>query len=155
MDIEKGKELAEIEDTRWGSEPKNNFNPKTGLYRYIQIANRNWVIRCHRIKRNGEQCRVAAKNDSPSHRCHFHKGGTRPWMKGTQHSLKHGRYTKEFKDKSSRDRIMISYLEDVLRVLFTPDKLPRNTQSPSFRPFRTVDKAIEYLYSIGFDESQW
>jgi hypothetical protein len=155
MDIEKGKEIAEIEDPRWGSEPKNNFNPKTGLYKYKQIANRNWVIRCHRVKRNGVQCNVAAKSDSRSHRCHFHRGGARPVMRGNQHGFKHGKCSLAKLKQAKDDKVMISYLEDALRMLFTPEKLPRNVPNSPFRPFRSVEKAIEYLYSIGYDESHW
>lgn len=152
MSIEKGKEMGS-----WvAPEPKNNFNPKTGLYKYRMVYGRSWAKRCQRIKkRDGIQCNNVAKEDSRSQKCGFHGGGARPDLLGNKFKVTHGKTTlaklKEERDK----RTKIAYLEDVLRILFTPDKPPRNLPNSPFRPFRTVEKAKEYLKSIGYDESQY
>ena len=149
---------------KWGKEPANNLNPKTGLYRFKQIGGRNWVRRCQATSKwTTVQCQRACKKESKGGFCGKHGGNNR----GNRTTIKpglvkilemntllvHGRETTVIRKERAINLLIVRYHEDALRVLSGLDYKQRVTELKGFQPFRDVDEVRVYLTNLGFVEA--
>jgi hypothetical protein len=148
---------------KWGKEPANNLNKKTGLYRFKQIGNRNWARRCQATSKwTTVQCQRMSKKESPGSFCRIH-GGTRfrgnknpaglPKLLEMNVALVHGRETVAIRKERAINLLIVRYLEDALRVLAGLDYKQRVYELQGFNPFRDIDEARVYLTNLGYVET--
>jgi hypothetical protein len=148
---------------KWGKEPANNLNPKTGLYRFKQIGDRNWARRCQATSKwTTVQCQRMSKRDSPGSFCRIH-GGTR--FRGNKNPsglakilemnvlLVHGRETVAIRKERAINLLIVRYHEDALRVLAGLEYKQRVTELKGFQPFRDIDEVGVYLTNLGYVEA--
>ena len=149
---------------KWGKEPPNNLNPKTGLYRFKQIGDRNWVRRCQATSKwTTVQCQRMSKKESPGSFCRIHGGtnrGNRTTIKpGLAKLLEmnlllvHGRETTVIRKERAINLLIVRYHEDALRVLAGLEYKQRVRELKAFQPFRNIDEVREYLINLGFVEA--
>lgn len=150
---------------KWGVEPTNNLNPKTGLYRFKQIGNnRNWVRRCQATSKwTTVQCQRACKKESKGGFCGKHGGNNR----GNRTTIKpglvkilemnvllvHGRETAVIRKERAINLLIVRYHEDALRVLDGLEYKQRVTELKGFNPFRDIDEVRVYLVNLGYVEA--
>ena len=148
---------------KWGKEPAKNLNPKTGLYRFKQIGDRNWVRRCQATSKwTTVQCQRMSKKESPGSFCRIH-GGTKPGNKNPaglpkllemNFLLVHGRETTVIRKERAINLLIVRYHEDALRVLDGLEYKQRVTRElKGFQPFRNIDEVRVYLTNLGFVEA--
>lgn len=151
---------------KWGNEPLNNLNPKTGLYRFKQIGNnRNWVRRCQATSKwTTVQCQRACKKESKGGFCGKHGGNNlmgnrinhepgRIAKIGAELLRTHGRETTAIRKERAINLLIVRYHEDALRVLDGLDYKQRVTELKGFQPFRNIDEVTVYLTNLGFVEA--
>jgi hypothetical protein len=147
---------------KWGKEPANNLNKKTGLYKFAQIGDRNWARRCQATSKwTTVQCQRMSKRDSPGSFCRIH-GGTS--FRGNKNpsglvkllemnvALVHGRETVAIRKERAINLLIVRYHEDALRVLDGLEYRQRVTELKAFQPFRNIDEVREYLINLGYVE---
>ena len=154
-------------EPKWGREPLNNLNPKTGLYRFKQIGDRNWVRRCQATSKwTTVQCQRMAKRQSPGSFCRIHGGTNRGtpnpnpsaialWTSAgvsTRILPVHGRETNAIRKERLINLLIVRYHEDALRVLDELEYKRRGTELRAFQPFRDIDEVRAYLTNLGFVE---
>jgi len=148
---------------KWGKEPANNLNKKTGLYRFKQIGNRNWARRCQATSKwTTVQCQRMSKKESPGSFCRTH-GGTRgrgsrtpatlPKLLEMNVLLVHGRETGAIRKERAINFLIVRYHEDALRVLDGLEYKQRNIELKGFNPFRDIDEVRVYLVNLGYVET--
>ena len=149
---------------KWGKEPANNLNKKTGLYRFKQIGDRNWVRRCQATSKwTTVQCQRMSKKESPGSFCRIH-GGTKGRGNRTPSGLAkllemnvllvHGRETVAIRKERAINLLTVRYHEDALRVLAGLDyKQGTGCELNGFQPFRDIDEVRVYLTNLGFVEA--
>ena len=148
---------------KWGKEPANNLNKKTGLYRFKQIGDRNWVRRCQATSKwTTVQCQRMSKKESPGSFCRIH-GGTRfrgnknpaglPKLLEMNVALVHGRETVAIRKERAINLLIVRYHEDALRVLAGLEYKQRVYELQGFNPFRDIDEARVYLTNLGYVET--
>jgi hypothetical protein len=150
---------------KWGKEPANNLNKKTGLYKFAQIGDRNWARRCQATSKwTTVQCQRMSKRDSPGSFCRIH-GGTKfrgnkspaslPKLLEMNVLLVHGRETTAIRKERAINLLIVRYHEDALRVLDGLEYKQRVTELKGFNPFRNIKQVEEYLTTLGYKEAPY
>ena len=149
----------EVKERLWGDEPANNFNPETGLYGFIQTGgDRNWVRRCQRIKKTGEQCKKWCIKTSPSGKCKAHGGrhGAKKGVPKTAEHIanmtKHGRESVAQRETRRDMMIEMKQLEIALKVIADDGAIVKTKMRVpnGVKQFANVAEAKAYLDTIGY-----